>query len=670
MLKKEKSVVKGALEDYLKEVKEDVNKYLVIWIYHSDASFLHLSEMIDSDLKKNPKNRTSLIKVDYAEFMKSGIKKVEDLLSSSASTKSASSRIRLVLQLTELSPTEPIFELIDRMVDLKMTSIPLNVTTPSPFTKDPTLIRPLHVKAKEAQLEYFNVAREHFRIDRYCTFPFLLWVNLTGGKPNNDYFENQFKNRGVVITQKNSREEMAKWLSVNTHLKENPLFRVVVDITIGGSEQHLGIVQEVREGLSMNAPILIYYTQGQVLKNEIYDFNRVKASTAPEDMLDLGTMGYLEWAADNDQESQTNQPIVEGYFNVFSVSCANIAPKDLNGLSDPYIIFTVNDTKKNFRTKTKMKTLNPVWPTLKCSLKANSNSKVSIEVWDWDMLSRDDFEGQIEIDLQTICSKLQNGTVERTYALKPKKSSTENVTGTITLSMGFSTESQDLDEKPKKKSRSTSVSKTSDKKPSKPEKEAGPRRHFGLPLQTSFENAKKDNILHVTKKCVNYLLKHVTEEGIIRKTGNKTFMLQLAAQIDEGEDVNFDEVLEPHDINSLMKYYFSSLPDRLFPVALFPALRTINVNTADGKAAFEKIWNSLPAANKEVFMDLSPLVNKVAQNTDMNLMTMATLQIVLAPTLIIPEDVQDNMEEFGRASKDISDTFHYMFETFLPSKTN
>lgn len=30
-------------------------------------------------------------------------------------------------------------------------------------------------------------------------------------------------------------------------------------------------------------------------------------------------------------------------------------------------------------------------------------------------------------------------------------------------------------------------------------------------------------------------------------------MLQLAAQIDDGEDVNFDEVLEPHDINSLMK---------------------------------------------------------------------------------------------------------------------
>jgi len=35
---------------------------------------------------------------------------------------------------------------------------------------------------------------------------------------------------------------MAKWLSVNTHLKENPYFRIVVDITIGGSDQHLGIV--------------------------------------------------------------------------------------------------------------------------------------------------------------------------------------------------------------------------------------------------------------------------------------------------------------------------------------------------------------------------------------------------------------------------------------------
>ena len=69
-------------------------------------------------------------------------------------------------------------------------------------------------------------------------------------------------------------------------------------------------------------------------------------------------------------------------------------------------------------------------------------------------------------------------------------------------------------------------------------------------------------------------------------------------------------------------------------------------------------------------MDLSPLVNKVAQNTEMNLMTMATLQIVLAPTLIIPEDIQDNMEDFSRASKEIADIFHYMFETFLPSKTN
>jgi hypothetical protein len=69
-----------------------------------------------------------------------------------------------------------------------------------------------------------------------------------------------------------------------------------------------------------------------------------------------------------------------------------------------------------------------------------------------------------------------------------------------------------------------------------------------------------------------------------------------------------------------------------------------------------------------VFLDLTPLVNKVAQNTEMNLMTMATLMTVLAPTIIIPEEVQDNMEEFSRASKNIADTFHYLFETFLPAK--
>jgi hypothetical protein len=136
--------------------------------------------MITQDLQKNPKNRISLVRVDYNEFIKTGIKKVDELLSSSAATKTtstAASRIRFVLQLTELNPPEPIYDLIDRMVDLKMINIPLNVTTPSPFTKDPTLTRPLHQKAKDARLEYFNIAREHFRVDRYCSFPCLLWVS-------------------------------------------------------------------------------------------------------------------------------------------------------------------------------------------------------------------------------------------------------------------------------------------------------------------------------------------------------------------------------------------------------------------------------------------------------------------------------------------------------------
>ncbi len=62
-------------------------------------------------------------------------------------------------------------------------------------------------------------------------------------------------------------------------------------------------------------------------------------------MLDLGTMGTLEWAADNEQE-HANQPVVEGYFNVYSASCANLAPKDLSKCRIYYNIDGINNESR------------------------------------------------------------------------------------------------------------------------------------------------------------------------------------------------------------------------------------------------------------------------------------------------------------------------------------
>jgi len=62
-------------------------------------------------------------------------------------------------------------------------------------------------------------------------------------------------------------------------------------------------------------------------------------------LLDLGTMGNLEWAVDNEQP-QMNQPVVEGYFNVFSASCANLAPKDLSKFESIMVISNLKVTSE------------------------------------------------------------------------------------------------------------------------------------------------------------------------------------------------------------------------------------------------------------------------------------------------------------------------------------
>lgn len=118
-------------------------------------------------------------------------------------------------------------------------------------------------------------------------------------------------------------------------------------------------------------------------------------------------------------------------------SGAQLAPKDPNGLSDPYLKLWCGYFK--YKTKIIKKTLNPVWgQTVEIPSKDAKGKSMEIECWDWDLVGGDDYMGEVSIDMDTILAEGAVGEpIKKSFNLgKPKKKSKKkqgDVSGSITL---------------------------------------------------------------------------------------------------------------------------------------------------------------------------------------------------------------------------------------------
>lgn len=96
---------------------------------------------------------------------------------------------------------------------------------------------------------------------------------------------------------------------------------------------------------------------------------------------------------------------------------------------------------------------------------------------------------------------------------------------------------------------------------------AQPATVFGMPLKLIMEIQQSHLRLAIplfVLKCIQFLIpKHVTEEGIFRKSGSSTSIEKFKSEMSPFRTHNetfFEECTDPNDVTGLLKAFFREMP--------------------------------------------------------------------------------------------------------------
>ncbi|XP_055462582.1 ras GTPase-activating protein 4 isoform X2 [Psammomys obesus] len=105
----------------------------------------------------------------------------------------------------------------------------------------------------------------------------------------------------------------------------------------------------------------------------------------------------------------------------------DLAPKDRNGASDPFVRVYYNGQTQE--TSVVKKSCYPRWnETFEFELEEGAIGALLVEAWDWDLVSRNDFLGKVVVNVQRLCSAQQE---EGWFQLQPDQSKSQRGQGNL-----------------------------------------------------------------------------------------------------------------------------------------------------------------------------------------------------------------------------------------------
>ncbi|XP_063090343.1 ras GTPase-activating protein 4B isoform X4 [Cavia porcellus] len=105
----------------------------------------------------------------------------------------------------------------------------------------------------------------------------------------------------------------------------------------------------------------------------------------------------------------------------------DLAPKDRNGASDPFVRVRYNGRAQE--TSVVKKSCYPRWnETFEFELEEGATDLLCVEAWDWDLVSRNDFLGKVVVNVQRVRAAQQE---EGWFRLQPDQSKSQRAEGNL-----------------------------------------------------------------------------------------------------------------------------------------------------------------------------------------------------------------------------------------------
>ncbi|XP_016556760.1 synaptotagmin-5 isoform X2 [Capsicum annuum] len=167
---------------------------------------------------------------------------------------------------------------------------------------------------------------------------------------------------------------------------------------------------------------LFYYPYG--MKNE---FSNPFAPNVPMTTLEKvlkGGGGGQEAAQNGGEINRRKDVIIRGVLSVTVISADDLAPTDLMGKADPYVVVTMKKTERKNKTRVVPESLNPVWnQTFDFVVEDGLHDMLILEVWDHDTFGKD-YMGRCILTLTRV---LMEGEYKETFELDEAKSGKLNL---------------------------------------------------------------------------------------------------------------------------------------------------------------------------------------------------------------------------------------------------